>query len=301
MPKTENDKKEKKMIHIEHLYKKYAGKKVLNDITIDIGEGMYGLLGENGAGKSTLLKILATVLGKSKGIVELNKVPIENVTEIRKMIGYMPQEFSFYPGYTVFEIMEYFSALSCISLKKGEIDSVLNELHLLQEKNKKVKSLSGGMKRRLGIAVAIIHSPQFLLVDEPTVGLDPQERMNFRNLLVKLAKDRTILLSTHIISDIEETCERLAVLREGTIIFEGGQEKILKKMEGKVWEFTDELKKIEAFEEKRRDIKIVSRRVFSNNCTIRYMTESNAENEGMTANPRLEDAYIGLIDGRIKE
>lgn len=286
-------------IHIEHLYKSYGKKSILNDINLDIGKGIYGLLGENGAGKSTLLKILATVLGKSEGIIEMNKVPIEDVGEIRKMIGYMPQEFSFYPSYTVFEIMEYFSALSCISLKKEAIEHVLEEIHLLQERNKKVKSLSGGMKRRLGIAVAIIHSPRLLLIDEPTVGLDPQERMNFKNLLVKLAKDRTILLSTHIISDIEEICEKLAVLQKGTLIFEGEQRKLLEKAKGKVWEFTDKLETIEIFEKERLDIEIVSRRMFDNKCTIRYLTDLSVDNLGMVVEPGLEDAYIALTRKRI--
>ena len=225
-------------IYIEHLSKKYGKKEALRDVSLDIGTGMYGLLGKNGAGKTTLLKILATVLGKSEGTVEIGGAPIEDVSQVRKMIGYMPQEFSFYSNFTVYQIMEYFCALSQIPVKREEIERILEELHLLEERKKWVRSLSGGMKRRLGIAVSIIHSPKILLVDEPTVGLDPEERLNFRNMLVKLAKDKTILLSTHIISDIADTCEKLAILHQGTVAFAGTQKELMERMQGKVWEFT---------------------------------------------------------------
>lgn len=292
--------------HIEHLYKSYRRKQVLNDINLDIGTGMYGLLGENGAGKSTLLKILATVLGKSKGTITMNQIPIEHVTQIRNIIGYMPQEFSFYPSYTVLEIMAYFSALSCVSITKEDIEHILDELHLLQEKNKKVKSLSGGMKRRLGIAVAILSSPQLLLIDEPTAGLDPQERMNFKNMLVKLAKDRTVLFSTHIISDIEDTCEQLCILHHGTIIYKGEQSALVERMEGSVWEYTDSLETIEAFETQRTDIKIISRKTVHPGCTIRYISREATSGQNVSGSlpgelvkPRLEDAYIKLISAGV--
>lgn len=288
------------MVDISHLTKKYGKKIVLDDVNLKIGNGMYGLLGENGAGKSTMIKILATVLGKSGGGIKINGIPIENVLEIRKAIGYMPQEFSFYPNYKVYEIMEYFSALSCISIKTEEIDRILLELNLLDEKHKKVKFLSGGMKRRLGIAAAIVHSPQVLLVDEPTVGLDPQERMNFRNLLVKLAKEKTILLSTHIISDIEETCERLAILHKGKVSFDGTQKELLKIGEGYVWEYAGSPDETEAFERERDDIVIVSRKVFEGSSIIRFIAEHGKSNKAKHVEARLEDCYIGVINNKMK-
>lgn len=288
------------MVDIINLSKKYGRKTVLDNVNLKIESGMYGLLGENGAGKTTMIKILATVLEKSGGRIEINGVPIGNVSEIRKLIGYMPQEFLFYPNYKVYEILEYFSALSCVSIKMEEIDKILSELNLLDEKHKKVKYLSGGMKRRLGIAVAIIHSPQLLLVDEPTVGLDPQERMNFRNLLVRLAKDRTILLSTHIISDIEETCERLAILHKGKVSFDGTQKELLKMCEGYVWEYAGSPDETEAFEKERDDIVIVSRRIFEGNSTIRFIAEHGKSDKSKHVEARLEDCYIGVINNKIK-
>lgn len=288
------------MIDITDLSKKYGKKTVLENVNLKIENGMYGLLGENGAGKTTMIKILATVLGKSGGKIEINGIPIEDISKIRKLIGYMPQEFSFYPNYKVYEILEYFSALSCIKIKMEEIDKILLELNLLDEKHKKVKYLSGGMKRRLGIAVAIIHSPQVLLVDEPTVGLDPQERMNFRNLLVKLAKDKTIILSTHIISDIEETCERLAILHKGKVSFAGTQKELLKTGEGWVWEYAGSPDETEAFEREREDIVIVSRRIFEGNSTIRFIAEHEKSNKSKHVEARLEDCYIGVINNKMK-
>ena len=288
------------MINITNLTKKYGKKPVLDDVNLKIGNGMYGLLGENGAGKSTMIKILATVLGKSGGEIEIDGIAIENVSNIRKMIGYMPQDFAFYPNYKVYEIMEYFSALSCVPIKMEKIDKILSELNLLDEKHKKVKYLSGGMKRRLGIAVAIIHSPQVLLVDEPTVGLDPQERMNFRNLLVKLAKNRTILLSTHIISDIEETCERLAILHKGKVSFAGTQKELLKTGEGYVWEYVGSPDETEAFESERDDIVIVSRRVFEGNSIIRFISEHEKGDKSKPVEARLEDCYVGVINNKMK-
>lgn len=285
-------------IHVEHLSKNYGKKEALRDVSLDIGTGMYGLLGKNGAGKTTLLKILATVLGKSEGTVEIGGTSIEDVSQVRKMIGYMPQEFSFYPNFTVYQIMEYFCALSQIPVKREEIERILEELHLLEERKKWVRALSGGMKRRLGIAVSIIHAPKILLVDEPTVGLDPEERLNFRNMLVKLAKDKTILLSTHIISDIADTCEKLAILHQGTVAFAGTQKELMERMQGKVWEFTATEEIAAAFERKQSEngMEIVSQKLADGHCTIRYVAEAASAAEGQSVEPRLEDAYIYLIN-----
>lgn len=283
-------------IHIEHLYKYYGKKVALNDISLDIENGMFGLLGENGAGKSTLLKILATVLGKSNGKIEMDGASIDEVEIIRNKIGYMPQDFSFYPNYTVWEIVEYFAALSCIKVEKKNIEDILNSVNLLSNAKSKVKSLSGGMKRRLGIAAAIIHSPQILLIDEPTVGLDPQERMNFRNMLSKLAETKTIILSTHIIPDIEETCDKLAIMSGGEIIYKGNTLELLERVKGRVWEISGELDLINRVEKDYVEkILIVSRKFINNTSTIRVISDADNLENAILVKPCLEDAYMDVV------
>lgn len=172
-------------IILEHVNKFYGKKQALKDINLTIGQGMFGLLGRNGAGKSTLMKILATLHEKQSGSITVCGIPIEEAKEIRSIIGYLPQDFSMYPFMTTEEALHYLGMLS--EIPKGErrerIDSLLEKVHLSEERHKKIRSLSGGMKRRLGIAQALLHDPRVLIVDEPTAGLDPEERIRFRNLL----------------------------------------------------------------------------------------------------------------------
>lgn len=187
-------------IKIEHLNKNYGKRSALKDISLHIPVGMYGLLGENGAGKTTLMRILATMLETSTGTVQINGVDIKNKKEIRKMIGYLPQEFSIYPNMTVYSALDYLGILSELPkhIRKQRINELLRQVNLEQERNKKFKNLSGGMKRRFGIAQALLNNPSILIIDEPTAGLDPEERLRFYNLLSELAMNRIILLSTHI-------------------------------------------------------------------------------------------------------
>ena len=195
-------------IEIKELNKFYGKKKrALSDINLTIEQGMFGLLGRNGAGKTTLMKTLATLLQKQSGRISVCGIPIENAKEIRKIVGYLPQEFSMYPTMSVIEAMDYLGVLSGIGTKerRERIELLLKKVNLTEHKNKKVKALSGGMKRRLGIAQALLNDPKVLIVDEPTAGLDPEERIRFRNLLCDVAEERIVILSTHIVGDIEAT------------------------------------------------------------------------------------------------
>lgn len=222
-------------IIIENLSKNFNKVRALKNVSLHIEKGMFGLIGRNGAGKTTLMRILATLLNKSSGAVTVCGVPAENAKEIRKLIGYLPQDFSVYPNMRVYEAMDYLGVLSGLSksVRKERINELLNKVNLTSSRRLKVKALSGGMKRRLGIAQALLHDPQVLIVDEPTVGLDPEERVRFRNLLCEIAGDRIVLLSTHIVEDIEKTCEKIAVLNSGELIYNGtlkdfiGEEKSL--------------------------------------------------------------------------
>lgn len=222
-------------INIVDLSKNYGSKQALKNVSLHIEAGMFGLLGRNGAGKTTLMRILATLLNKSKGNVTICGVDIGDAKEVRKMIGYLPQEFSVYPNMNVYEAMDYLGVLSGISgaVRKERIPMLLQKVNLDDCRKVKMKALSGGMKRRLGIAQAILHDPKILIVDEPTAGLDPEERIRFRNLLCEIAEDRIVMLSTHIVEDVEKTCQNIAILEKGEIFYNGklssfiGQEKCL--------------------------------------------------------------------------
>lgn len=221
-------------IKIEHLNKAYGKRQVLKDISLRIPAGIYGLLGKNGTGKSTLLRILSTLSEPDSGSVQINGIDISQKKEIRRIIGYLPQEFSVYPNMSVRMALDYLGILSELPSRE-RIGSLLKLVNLEQEKDTRFKNLSGGMKRRFGIAQALLNHPKVLLVDEPTAGLDPEERLRFYNLLAELAGDRIILISTHIAADLQAVCANAAVLFDGRIIFSGSIQELGKLGEGKVY------------------------------------------------------------------
>ena len=191
-------------IEIKNLSKNYGKKQALDHVNLTISQGMFGLLGRNGAGKTTLMKTLVTLLKKQQGSITICGIPVEETAEIRKIVGYLPQDFSMYPNMTVYEAMDYLGVLSGMSKeeRRKRIPKLLKRVNLQDDRGKKVKALSGGMRRRLGIAQAILHNPKVLIVDEPTAGLDPEERVRFRNLLSEISEERIVILSTHIVGDI---------------------------------------------------------------------------------------------------
>lgn len=227
-------------IQIQALKKNYGQKAVLDNISLTIGNGMFGLLGRNGAGKTTLMQILSTLREPTSGTVTFNEIPLEDTQKIRSLIGYLPQEFSLYPDMSVLEIMRYLAALSDLPMEvqRQRIPDLLQRVNLWEDRGKKVRKLSGGMKRRLGIAQALLHAPQVLIADEPTVGLDPQERLRFYALLNEFSSNRIVIVSSHIVSDIETVCEKVAVLDAGKLLFTGTVEDLAQTAEGKVYELT---------------------------------------------------------------
>lgn len=218
-------------IEIKNLTQRYGRKTALNHIDLSIGNGMYGLLGRNGAGKTTLMKTMVGLLSPKEGSIDLCGISVKDVTRIRSIIGYLPQEFSLYPGMQVEEVLDYLGTLSEISVQKRrkQIPELLEKVHLYEKRCAKVKTLSGGMKRRLGLAQALLHEPKILVVDEPTVGLDPEERVRVRELLREESRTKTVVLSTHIVEDIETLCEQAAVLDEGRLVYAGSISKLLEK------------------------------------------------------------------------
>lgn len=283
-------------VEIHSLQKKFGSHLVLSDITATIEKGMYGLLGRNGAGKTTLMKVLVTLLKPSGGDVEMNGVSIKNTKEIRKMIGYLPQNFSFYPNMTVYDSMKYMAALSGVSssLQDTNIPLLLQRVNLWDRKKKKIRTLSGGMVRRLGIAQALLNDPEVLVVDEPTSGLDPEERLRVYNLLGEYAEEKIVILSTHIAGDIEATCTRVGVLNSGKMIFNGSVGDLVRLAEGKVYEVTipkgakETIKDYECMISSRNDGMNVHMRVLSKN----DLTVSGA----VSCNSTVEDAYMALLN-----
>lgn len=290
--------KEKEMnITIRHLDKYYGRKQALSDVTMTIPKGMFGLLGRNGAGKTTLMKILAALSKKQSGTVEICGIPVENAAEIRRITGYLPQEFNMYPGMSVYEAMDYLGVLSGLSKqeRRKRIPVLLERVNLQDDRKKKVKALSGGMKRRLGIAQAVIHDPKVLIVDEPTAGLDPEERVRFRNLLSEIAEERIVILSTHITGDIEASCEEIAVLEEGKLLFRGTVEELLRSVRGKV--FRAEISRHELDDLKERCI-VTSMLTLGNNVMARFISEQKLFPGAERCEAGVEDAYMYLMQGR---
>ena len=225
------------IIETNHLTKKYNNKTTaLNDVSLSIGTGIYGLLGRNGSGKTTLMRILTTLIEPTEGTVSVlgMDINLKNKDEIKRNIGYLPQEFGFYKDFTIMEIMEYICIMR--DIYKKDIESILEKVNLYGDRKKKYKELSGGMKRRVGLAQAMLGNPRILIVDEPTVGVDPEERIKIRRLLNEYAEKNTVLFSTHIIEDIEYICERLAILDYGKLLYSGELAGLLKSVEGKICE-----------------------------------------------------------------
>ncbi len=230
-------------ISVENLNKIYTnGNWALKDINLEIPNGMFGLLGPNGAGKSTLMRILVTLMKPTNGKVTINDQYdlMKNRREIRSMLGYLPQDFRFFAKLKTWEFLDYTARLAGMKNKarrEEAVDRMLEEVGLFEARDRNANRLSGGMKRRLGIAQALINDPRIIIVDEPTTGLDPEERIRFRNLLSNIStRDVIIILSTHIVGDISSTCEHVALLNKGKLAFTGSPGDLVKEAEGKVWQ-----------------------------------------------------------------
>lgn len=281
-------------IRIEGLEKYYGKKHALKNVTLTIPFGMFGLLGRNGAGKTTLMKVLATLIGKQGGKVTVCGIPVEEAARIRRITGYLPQEFSMYPNMGVYEAMDYLGALSKMpkKVRKERIPVLLEKVNLQEHYRTKIRALSGGMKRRLGIAQAILHDPKVLIVDEPTAGLDPEERVRFRNLLCEIAEDRIVILSTHIVGDIEATCEQIAIMDEGEIYYNGTVMDLLRMTEGKV--YTAQISRKELAKMKENYV-LTSMLTQGNNVMVRFLSEQKPQVEASACEPGVEDAYMYLM------
>lgn len=285
----------KKMtIRIENLSKDYKNVHALNKINLDIKDGVFGLLGQNGAGKTTLMRILTTLIKPTYGSIHINNIPIEKkyYTEIKRMIGYLPQDFGIYPNMNVREVLDYMGIMHEMPsiLRKQRVEQMIEWMNLTQHSNKKISQLSGGMKRRVGLAQAMLSHPQVLIVDEPTTGLDPEERIRIRNLLSSFAKDRIVLLSTHIVEDIAAISNNLAVLNKGEINFKGTVEELICQVKGKVYTFI--AKKDEQLISLRESYQITSTTYIAEGINCRLISDEKPNFQCTLVEPTIEDAFI---------
>lgn len=281
----------------EALCKTYSkGVKALDSVSLTIPVGMYGLLGPNGAGKTTLMRILCTLLEPTAGRVTIAGVDrLREPQRVREIIGYLPQEFGFYRRLTAWEYLDFAAGMKGLPAgeRRRQVDDVLDKVNLAHERSRPVGSFSGGMKRRLGIAQALLGDPKVLVVDEPTAGLDPEERLRFRNLLADLSANRIVLLSTHIVADIESACSALAVINRGRVRFTGSPSELISLAEGRVWSV--EVSGAD-YERLRSQLKVVSSRRMAAGMALRVIARENPLGLGSPSAPTMEDGYLCLME-----
>jgi ABC-type multidrug transport system ATPase subunit len=289
------------MIKITSLTKTYKSKtgavQALDGVDLEIGGGMFGLLGPNGAGKTTLMRILAGIVNPSDGQVRVGQHDLKTEAgkqAVKSTLGYLPQELGMYPELSAAQFVHYMAILKGLDdprERRRRVEGVLEMVGLAQDSDRKIKGLSGGMKRRVGIAQALVNDPRLLIVDEPTAGLDPEERIRFRNMLVRLASERTIILSTHIVEDIGQTCRDLAVLAHGQIIFRDSPVELTRAADGYVWTLTrDDLQKPNG------DLTVVSMVHLAEGIQYRLVGDGiEGYPEARQVQPSLEDGYVWLM------
>lgn len=291
-------------ITIENLTKVYPnGNHALKGLNLEINTGMFGLLGPNGAGKSSLMRILVTLMEPTSGTVRMNGYDLSKDREqIRSMLGYLPQDFRFFSHLKTYEFLDYAARLA--GMKNGRerkvaVDKMLEEVGLFEARDRKANNLSGGMKRRLGIAQALINNPKVIIVDEPTTGLDPEERIRFRNLLSTIStQDVIIILSTHIVGDISSSCTDMALLNQGGLAFTGSPDELVAKAEGKVW-------LIQATEAEYLEINerypVISNVPTSDGWEIQVVADAIDGYKGHNIAPNLEHAYVYFMENNLNQ
>ncbi|OAS19316.1 ABC transporter ATP-binding protein [Paenibacillus oryzisoli] len=281
---------------IERVSKQYGRKQALDNVSCELTEGVYGFLGANGSGKTTLMRILAAVVKPSAGRVLLDGVDIELLNDqYRDVLGYLPQHMGYYKNFTVEKFLFYIAALKGIEKNEAHVrvEKLLEDVQLTNEKRVKVGKLSGGMKQRVGIAQALLNDPKIIIVDEPTAGLDPKERIRFRNLLSAIASDRIVLLSTHIVSDIEYIAKELLILKRGILIEKAQPQLLLGRLQGKVWTVLVEPSEINVLQAK---YKVSNMNRKNDHLEVRILSENKPDPRAVEAIPNLEDLYLYYFD-----
>ena len=279
-------------LELDGLTKEFGDFTAVNHINLTMTNGVYGLLGVNGAGKTTLMRMLCTLLKPTSGTICCNGKDIFNMdSEYRKLLGYLPQDFGFYPEFTVEDYLLYIAALKGIRpvVAKKRVKELISKVGLSKAAHKKMKKLSGGMKRRAGIAQAMLNNPKILILDEPTAGLDPNERIRFRNLISELSEDRLVLLSTHIVSDIEYIANEIWLMKDGEILHKGSIEELINSMTETVWECLVPKNRVSDFMEK---YKISNMKSEINQVMLRIISHEKPVENAMRVEASLEDVFL---------
>ena len=291
-------------LKIEHLSKQFKDKNAVNDVSLTLTSGVWGLLGANGAGKTTLMRMIANIMTPTSGKIYYDGEDISKMGEVyRNLFGFLPQDFGYSRDFTVKNYLEYMAALKDVPARETakKINHLLQILTLSDVKGKKIAKLSGGMKRRVGIAQAMLNDPKILVMDEPTAGLDPGERVRFRNFISEFSHDRMVLISTHIVSDIEYISTRNVIMKDGKIVNVGTTSELVKEIEGKVWQGLIPVSKLPEYE---MHLRIINQRSEDNDkISVRYLAEQSEIEGSVTVSPRLEDLYLWVFpqDGIEKE
>jgi ABC-type multidrug transport system ATPase subunit len=284
-------------LRIENLSKTYAnGVRALDGISLTVGKGMFGLLGPNGAGKSTLMRTLATLQDPDGGSVHLGSLDVlRDKSELRKTLGYLPQDFGLYASSTADSLLDYFAMLEGIrarSERRRTVEALLRKTNLWEVRKRKAGGFSGGMRQRFGIAVALLGNPSLLIVDEPTAGLDPAERVRFLNLLSELGEQSVVILSTHLVQDVAELCSRMAIINRGRILLQGEPSQAIAELRGRIWSrfiVRDELRVIE------REHRVISTKLVAGRTLVRVHCEAHPGGAFEAAEPDLEDVYFSAL------
>jgi ABC-type multidrug transport system ATPase subunit len=282
-------------ISITHLSKAYGATRALDDLSLEIPGGLFGLLGPNGAGKTTLMRLLATLLSPTGGDAHVGPYDLRKQPEqVRRVLGYLPQEFGFYRNLNAFEMLDYVAIMKNVPRpqRRRAIQTVLEQVGLADRARQRTGTYSGGMRQRLGIAQALLGDPQVMIVDEPTAGLDPEERIRFRNLMVALAEERTILLSTHIVGDIQASCTGVAVLDAGRLLFSGSPDELGGRARGRLWEVTLNLQEWVTVQSGYR---VVASQSQDGVLRLRLIGQENPFGRGEPLEPGLEDGYVAVM------
>jgi len=294
---------------IRGLSKTYPnGTQALKDVSLDIPPGMYGLLGPNGAGKSTLMRILATLQEPDSGSVRLDDPSqrsggtidvLQQKDEVRKTLGYLPQEFGVYPKVSAEDLLDHFALLKGIASRgdrKDVVEALLRQVNLWDVRKQKLGGYSGGMRQRFGVAVALLGNPKLMIVDEPTAGLDPAERVRFLNLLSELGENSVVLLSTHIVDDVSELCTRMAIIDRGEILLEAEPMRAVDDLRGRIWRCVISKQELGALEQEHA---VISTKLLAGRTLVRVYSDASPGGDFEAAEPDLEDVYFSTMSGRI--
>lgn len=279
---------------VTHVYP--GGTKALDEVNLTIPRGMFGLLGPNGAGKSTLMRAIATLQTPSKGSIQLGDIDvIKEPARVRATLGYLPQDFGVYPRVSAYDLLDHLAVLKGFSHKaqrREMIESLLGQTNLWSVRKRTVASFSGGMRQRFGIAQALIGSPTLIIVDEPTAGLDPEERNRFNNLLAEIGEHVVVILSTHIVDDVTDLCSRMAIIHEGRIIVEGVPQELTARLKGRIWRRTIQK---EALEEIKARLRVISNRLHAGQTVIHVLADRQPEAGFEAIEGALEDLYFASL------